>query len=88
MKPGITKLKVPGEDFVLQDEVGRKASWKIFNYLACKHGGILTREAALEGLKLYDEVVEDALARPGAHPSVELLLRVRNEDLMLDIEVE
>ncbi|PNH10140.1 hypothetical protein TSOC_003150 [Tetrabaena socialis] len=65
--------------WVLENVEGKKASVSIYAHLAATYGGKLTPEAAKEGLQLYGEVVEDAKQRPGAHPSIDLLLRVQQQ---------
>jgi hypothetical protein len=59
-----------------QSQAGKKASVAIYNHLALKYDGRLTPAAASEGLQLYAEVVDDAKARPGAHPNIDILLQV------------
>lgn len=55
--------------------------------------GCINREAAAEGLELYDEKVEEAKSRgPGAHPNIDILLNILNgtipNDLQVDIDEE
>ena len=68
---------------------GKMASVAIYNHLATKYNGQLGVDAAAEGLELYSqEIVDDAVARPGAHPSIELLLEVQKSDgMVLKVEV-
>ncbi len=50
--------------------------------------GLLTTSPA-EALELYAEVVDDARARPGAHPNIDILLDLlKPEQGDLDIVVE
>lgn len=53
-----------------------------------KHSNRLNRQAAETGLYLYDEVVEDAKQRPGAHKNIDLLLRVQEEGSDMEIVVD
>lgn len=46
------------------------------------------RAAALRGLELYDEVVEDARQHPGSHPNIDILLRVAEGGDAVEIVVE
>ncbi len=67
---------------------GKKASVAIYAHLAASYGGRLTVEAAAEGLRLYDEVVEDARNRPGAHPNIDLLLQVAQQGTAHELVVD
>jgi hypothetical protein len=68
---------------------GKKASVSIYAHLATKYGGSLSTAAAQEGLDLYDEVVADVKARPGAHPNIDILFDVLQQpDLQISIQVE
>lgn len=68
---------------------GKKASVAIYAHLAQKYGGSLSAAAAQEGLSLYDEVVADAKARPGAHPNIDILFEVlAKPELQISIQVD
>lgn len=68
---------------------GKKASVAIYAHLAQKYNGSLNAAAAQEGLSLYDEVVADAKARPGAHPNIDILFDVLNKpELQISIQVD
>ena len=54
---------------------GKAGSVTVYNALAAKHGSIDVA-AAQEGLQIFAEHTEDALARPGAHPNIDRLLEV------------
>lgn len=84
----VQRVLLPGAGHSIDNVDGKRASVAIYSYLAQRYGGRLTKDAAAEGVALYDEVVEDARRRPGAHPNIDLLLRVMEQDLALDIVVE
>ena len=64
------------------------ASVSIYNHLAEKHGGLLGREAAEEGLAIYAEVVEDARLHPGSHPNIDILINAIKSGKVLKVVVE
>lgn len=73
----------------LTHAAGKKASVAIYAHLAQKYGGSLSPAAAQEGLSLYDEVVADAKARPGAHPNIDILFEVlAKPELQISIQVD
>lgn len=53
---------------------GKMGSLRVYNALAVQFGGVLSAEAAAQGLAWFAEHVADAQARPGAHPNIDLLL--------------
>ena len=88
--PPITNVKrvtVKGANVVIENKEGKRASVAIYQHLSQTFGQ-LNAAAAVEGLRLYDEVVEDAKERPGAHPNIDLLLDVIAGDKSFDIQVE
>lgn len=54
---------------------GTAGSFRVYAYLAGKHGGI-TPAAAAEGLAIYAEHAEDARAHPGSHPNIDRLFAI------------
>jgi hypothetical protein len=50
-----------------------------------QHGG-LTPKAAQEALELFAEHTEDARANPGAHPNIDRLFRIIDEDLFYSVK--
>ncbi|KAG2440675.1 hypothetical protein HYH02_010254 [Chlamydomonas schloesseri] len=72
----VAAVRIPTLNWQVPNVEGKKASVAIYAHLASKYGGQLNPAAAAEGLELYDEVVADARARPGAHPNIDLLLQV------------
>lgn len=86
---GIRRVTVPALDNYAIDNVeGKKASVAIFHHLAQEFGGKLTPAAAQLGLELYGEYVEEAKQQPGSHPNIDLLLRVVEQGLTLDVVCE
>jgi hypothetical protein len=57
----------------IENKPGSQGSLKLYHHLAKKWGSI-NGEAAAEGLALYAEHTEDALAHPGKHPNIDLLV--------------
>jgi hypothetical protein len=90
LKPidGVARVVVRGAGIEIPNKEGKKASVAIYQHLSQKHDGKLGKAAALEGLELYAEVVEDARSRPGAHPNIDLLFQVVESGAVYDIEVE
>ena len=56
---------------------GKLGSLRIYHALAQAFGGVLTADAVAQGLVWFAEHVADALAHPGTHPSIDLLLAQR-----------
>ena len=76
-----------GEQLVLTDDSGAEVavianapgtagSFRVYAYLADKHGGI-TPAAAAEGLAVYAEHTDDARLNPGKHPNIDRLFGVQ-----------
>ena len=42
---------------------------------------MIDKTAALEGLRLYDEKVQEARDNPGSHPNIDIMLQMVDEDL-------
>ena len=53
----------------------------------CLIAGRIDQAAAQEGVLLYDEAVADAIARPGAHANIDILLSIVDGTLPF-VEVE
>ncbi|KAL6753699.1 hypothetical protein V8C86DRAFT_2721165 [Haematococcus lacustris] len=88
--PGIEHvraIRIPRLSIEIPNVEGKKASVAIYNHLAQKYNGKLSEAAASEGLQLYAEVVEDAKNRPGAHPNIDLLLRVLSSAVDDDMDI-
>lgn len=88
---GITSIQIvdpSGADpHMIMPVPGKMASVSIYAHLEGKYNGILGTAAADEGLEIYSEVVADAMARPGAHPNIDILLKVKESQGELKIEV-
>ncbi len=65
---------------------GKLGSLKLYHALSQESGGILDAETAKHGLALFAEHVADAEANPGKHPNIDLLLRVKAENLTLRLQ--
>jgi hypothetical protein len=60
----------------VENRPGKAGSLTVYAALAQKHGATLTPEAAREGLSLFAEHTEDALAHPGKHGNIDRLFKV------------
>lgn len=65
---------------------GKLGSLKLYHALAQEFNGVLNREAAERGLALFAEHVADAEANPGKHPNIDLLFKVKAENLNLQLQ--
>ncbi|OOF54651.1 hypothetical protein BKK56_08585 [Rodentibacter genomosp. 2] len=66
---------------------GKLGSLRLYNALAEKFNGKLDRTSAQQGIDWFAEYVEDAKKNPGKHPNIDLLFKVLNEGLVLELEV-
>ncbi|OOF83794.1 hypothetical protein BKG92_02090 [Rodentibacter ratti] len=66
---------------------GKLGSLRLYNALSEKFNGKLDRTSALQGIEWFAEHVEDAKENPGKHPNIDLLFKVIDEDLVLELEV-
>lgn len=66
---------------------GKLGSLRLYNALAEKFNGKLDRTSAQQGIEWFAEHVEDAKRNPGKHPNIDLLFKVLDEDLALELEV-
>ena len=57
----------------IENKPGQAGSLTLYAALAAKHG-LINTVAAQEGLALYAEHTEDAIAHPGKHPNIDRLL--------------
>ena len=87
-----------GEKLVLTDAAGAEVatianapgtagSFRVYAYLAAKHGGI-TPAAAAEGLAIFAEHTDDARSHPGRHPNIDRLLAVEAAGETLQAVIE
>lgn len=65
---------------------GKLGSLRLYNALAEKFNGKLDRTSAEQGIAWFAEHVDDAKANPGKHPNIDLLFKVRDENLVLTLE--
>ena len=64
---------------------GKLGSLKLYNALAHEFGNRLDSAAAERGLALFAEHTADARAHPGKHPNIDLLFKVKTENLVLQL---
>lgn len=60
---------------VIENVPGTAGSFRVYAWLAAKHGAINVA-AAQEGLDLYAEHTVDARQNPGKHPNIDRLFQV------------
>ncbi len=65
---------------------GKLGSLKLYHALAQQFNGRLNRQAAEQGLAWFAEHVADAEAHPGKHRNIDLLLRVRDDNLSYSLQ--
>ncbi|MCE9633801.1 MAG: DUF2322 family protein [Methylophilales bacterium] len=80
----LTLTHANGHVEIIENKPGSQGSVKVYHYLWKKHGSINTK-AAKEGLKLYAEHSDDALANPGKHPNIDRLLEVLETNAELTV---
>lgn len=75
------------EAAVIANAPGTVGSFRVYAYLAEKHGTI-NSHAALEGLEIYAEHTDDARLNPGKHTNIDRLFGVLSggQDLTARIE--
>lgn len=61
---------------------GKLGSLKLYNALAQAFDGRLDAAAAERGLVWFAEHVADAEANPGKHPNIDLLFKIKTENLV------
>lgn len=84
---GISSISLPSLNHSIPNIPGKQASVSIYNHIYQLYGPQLTPVAATEALRLYDEVVLDAQARPGAHPNIDLLLECVSKGQTLEMVI-
>jgi hypothetical protein len=80
----LTLTHANGHVETIENKPGSQGSVKVYHHLWKKYGSI-NAKAAEEGLKLYAEHSEDALANPGKHPNIDRLLEVLETDAELTV---
>ena len=68
------------------NQPGSQGSIKLYNHLFLEFGELNT-DAAIEGLNLYCEHVEDAKRTPGKHPNIDRLIDIIKTKEILTIIV-
>ena len=87
-----------GEKLVLTDAAGAEVatianapgsagSFRVYAYLADKHGGI-TLAAAAEGLAIFAEHADDARKHAGKHPNIDRLFALQASGATLAATIE
>ena len=71
----------------VENRPGKAGSLTVYAALAQKHGATLTPEAAREGLSLFAEHTEDALAHPGKHGNIDRMLRIAEGQEVLSMRL-
>ena len=66
---------------ILPNIPGRQGSVRVFKHIADKKG-VIDFEAAKEGLRIFEEKVEDARKNPGKHQKLELLLGIKSRRIL------
>ncbi len=67
---------------------GKRGSLMVYNQLIEEFGSVLNKECAERGLELFAEHTEDARQNPGAHPNIDRLFEIIEEnrqDLMVTV---
>lgn len=67
---------------------GKLGSLKLYHALAQQFSGCLNAQAAEQGLVWFTDFLDDAAANPGKHPNIDLLQRVKAENLSLRLQPE
>ncbi|OOF58464.1 DUF2322 family protein [Rodentibacter genomosp. 2] len=86
----LTGLNVKQNNVIIHNipaVAGKLGSLRLYNALAEKFNGKLDRTSAQQGIEWFAEHVEDAKRNPGKHPNIDLLFKVIDEDLILELEV-
>lgn len=65
---------------------GKLGSLKLYHALSQEFAGKLNAQVAERGLQLFAEHVADALENVGKHPNIDLLLRVKADNLQWQIK--
>lgn len=70
---------------VVENTPGSQGSLTVYYHVGVQHGG-LTPNAAQEALALFAEHTDDARARPGAHPHIDRLFQIIDQDLYYSVK--
>ncbi|RIY33962.1 hypothetical protein CJP74_00630 [Psittacicella melopsittaci] len=58
----------------LENKGDSQSSVQLLNYLSTIYDGVFDKDVAINGLSMYEDYLADALANPGKHPYLDLLL--------------
>lgn len=61
----------------IENQPGKQGSLAVYQYLLVTYG-VLNAEAATHGLAVFAEHTEDARNRPGAHPNIDRLFKIKD----------
>ncbi|OUD08548.1 hypothetical protein BVC71_13710 [Marivivens niveibacter] len=70
----------------IENQPGKQGSLAVYHYLR-KEFGELNAKAAEHGLAIFAEHTEDAKNRPGAHPNIDRLFDVIDQNTVLAIQI-
>ncbi len=70
----------------IENQPGKQGSLVVYQYLE-QTFGTLNKAAATHALEVFAEHTEDARQRPGAHPNIDRLLAIIDDDAVLTIRV-
>ncbi len=70
----------------IENKPGKQGSLAVYQYLQQSFGRI-DAKAAAHGLAVFAEHTEDAKNRPGAHPNIDLLVAIIDNDAPLSVTV-
>jgi len=88
---GIERLElfednIPQPTTIIENKPGKAGSVAVYNFLKSEYGQ-LNYESAKIGLELFAEHVISAAENPGAHPNIDFLFDVIENDRVLTINV-
>lgn len=70
----------------IENKPGKQGSLAVYQYLE-RTFDKLDEEAAFHGLAVFAEHTDDAKNRPGAHPNIDLLLKITEGRTPLSIQI-
>lgn len=70
----------------IENQPGKQGSLAVYHYLKNEFGE-LNAKAAEHGLAIFAEHTEDAKNRPGAHPNIDRLFNVIDQNTVLAIQI-
>ncbi|AOV17755.1 hypothetical protein BJI67_12460 [Acidihalobacter aeolianus] len=71
--------------FAIENRPGSQGALAVYYEVAVKHGG-LTPKAAEEALALFAEHTDDARKHPGAHPNIDRLFAIIEQELYYSVK--